>query len=354
MILKKGIATILSTATLLTAVSPCAFAEGNSKEETTKSMSTTGKVILAGAGAIGLVALGGIIYHAVNNSHVKVETLKGKPIYDKYMELKDAVTKCEYNKVEKFLNENKELDINAWFKYDIEGCGRAEENNTLLHIAIKQRSFDICKLLIDRGSDVNAEAEYNRTPLHLAAHRGLYDICELLIDRGADINAKCPSNSSTPLRSAVENGNVATCKVLLKKGAHMYPGCFFAAVYRDNTEICELFINNGFDIHANNTCLHEAAEDGSLNALNLLIDKGINVNIKDSGGSTALHIAAINRLESCKVLIEKGADINAKDNRDKTPLDYIDELPTRYFLLHKEEIRKFLIDNGAKHGNELK
>lgn len=311
MIFKKGIATVLSTATLLTAVSPCVFAEGNSKEETTKSMSTTGKVILAGAGAIGLAALGGIIYHVVKNSHVKVETLKGKPIYEKYMELKKAVVSGKCEKVKNLLNTNKELDINAIYSTS---CA------TLLHNAA-------CK------NDVA--------------------MCNLLIDRGADINAKCPSNSSTPLRSAVENGNVATCKVLLKKGAHMYPGCFFAAVYRDNTEICELFINNGFDIHANNTCLHEAAQDGSLNALNLLIDKGINVNVKDSGGSTALHIAAINRLESCKVLIEKGADINAKDNRDKTPLDYIDELPTRYFLLHKEEIRKFLIDNGAKRGSEL-
>lgn len=351
MILKKGIATILSAATILTAVSPCAFAEGNNSEEkNTKSMSTTGKVLLGAAGAVGLAATVGIIYYAVKNSHVKVETLKGKPIYNKYMELKDAVIKNECEKVAKILNENKDLDISAWFKHCIDNGSWYTENNTLLHIAVQHERYDICKLLICRGADVNAGKEFNKTPLHLAVERGFGDICLLLINGGADVNAGSMSRF-TPLHYAIVRKRSKICELLLKKGAHIHPDLFLeVADYYDDTKICELFIKHGFDIHANKTCLHEAALWGKLNVLNLLLDKGIDVNVRDNSGKTPLHKAATNSFESCKLLLEKGADINAKDNRGKTPLDCVDELNLRV----KEEIRQFLIDNGAKHGNELK
>ena len=110
MTFKKSVATILSAATILTAVSPCAFAEGNNSEEkNTKSMSTTGKVLLGAAGTIGLAAVGGFIYHAVKNSHVEVETLKGKPIYNTYMELKDAVLEINMKKLKIYLIQIKNL-----------------------------------------------------------------------------------------------------------------------------------------------------------------------------------------------------------------------------------------------------
>ena len=59
----KSMATILFTLTFLTTVSPCTFAEEkNFNKKTTKSTSTTRKILLAGTGAIGLITIGHVVY----------------------------------------------------------------------------------------------------------------------------------------------------------------------------------------------------------------------------------------------------------------------------------------------------
>ena len=62
--------------------------------------------------------------------------------------------------------------------------------------------------------------------------------------------------------------------------------------------------------------------------MNLLIEKGADVNTKDIGGNTILMKACIlhnvlqNDLKNIELLIEKGVDVNAKNNRGNTALDY--------------------------------
>ncbi|KKL06495.1 hypothetical protein LCGC14_2595480, partial [marine sediment metagenome] len=54
----------------------------------------------------------------------------------------------------------------------------------------------------------------------------------------------------------------------------------------------------------------------------LLIERGADMNVKDSNGTTPLQMAVYNgRAEAVKLLIERGADINAKNNKGETALD---------------------------------
>ncbi|HUU19571.1 MAG TPA: ankyrin repeat domain-containing protein [Sedimentisphaerales bacterium] len=67
--------------------------------------------------------------------------------------------------------------------------------------------------------------------------------------------------------------------------------------------------------------LHDAARDGDIDQVQLLLSKGANVNEKNRMGWTPLHTAIRNRrLAIIEPLIAKGADINAADNRGQTPL----------------------------------
>jgi len=67
--------------------------------------------------------------------------------------------------------------------------------------------------------------------------------------------------------------------------------------------------------------LHDAARDGDIDQVQLLISQGADVNEKNRMGWTPLHTAIRNRQQALiEPLIAKGADVNAKDNSGQTPL----------------------------------
>ncbi len=86
-----------------------------------------------------------------------------------------------------------------------------------LHGAITKNSsspIEILKLLIENGSDVNAQNNDGNTPLHCAARKGELDIVKLLIANGADVNAQNKKNI-TPLGYAYSNGHTEIINTLL-------------------------------------------------------------------------------------------------------------------------------------------
>jgi ankyrin repeat protein len=67
------------------------------------------------------------------------------------------------------------------------------------------------------------------------------------------------------------------------------------------------------------TALHHAAGYGPLDNLQLLIDKGADVNAKNRRGSTPLHWA-IHDEAKVRLLLAKGANVNARQAQGRTPL----------------------------------
>ena len=80
---------------------------------------------------------------------------------------------------------------------------------------------------------------------------------------------------------------------------------------------------------AMSTPLHRAAWAGSysaeaLNVVTLLVEEGANLEARESGGQTPLHLAAVNTYRAgtriVDYLIAQGANVNARDDRGTTPL----------------------------------
>jgi ankyrin repeat protein len=84
---------------------------------------------------------------------------------------------------------------------------------------------------------------------------------------------------------------------------------------------CSVLIVAAQDPHPD-AALRKAAQDGNMQSVQDLLEKGANVNAKDETGKTVLHWVAPARdnPEMVKVLIAKGADVNAKDNAGDTAL----------------------------------
>ena len=340
----KSMATILSTLTFLTAVSPCTFAEGkNFNKKTTGSMSTTSKILLAVAVDIGLAAvIGGAVYTLskdpssnVDPSTITAELLKAiednnvkkaKEILDRYHKIINFDSPIEKNG--DTLNDiirvkplsGAMIKLLRTYNANVKVADK-DGNTPLHHIAAFYNCEELCIALIKNGANVNAKNNYGDTPLHIAANHGCKKICEILIKRGAGVNAK-GNCDNTPLH--------------------------FAASSDEGEEVCKVLIDNHADVNAKNndgkTPLHIAASLDHEKVCALLINNHADVNAKKNYGKTPLHIAAsLGHEKACKVLINNHADVNAKDNDGKTPLDFTST----------DEIKQLLLGHGAKYGKEL-
>jgi ankyrin repeat protein len=85
-----------------------------------------------------------------------------------------------------------------------------------------------------------------------------------------------------------------------------------------------------------------AVQSGNTEKVDLFIREGIDVNVRDKGGYTALLIASEQGDPAmARLLIDKGADVNAKDKDGYTPLMYV-------AYSGNSEIAKMLIKNRAE------
>ena len=99
-------------------------------------------------------------------------------------------------------------------------------------------------------------------------------------------------------------------------------------VYKNNYKKIEEAFKEGADVNMKNDngvwFLLVASGHGNARMVNLLLEKGIDVNITDDydyNNNTALSTAVINaKYDVVELLIEKGADINKENNKGYTPL----------------------------------
>eukprot|EP00871_Galdieria_phlegrea_P006059 jgi/Galph1/940/GphlegSOOS_G5668.1 len=93
-----------------------------------------------------------------------------------------------------------------------------ESHTTPLHCAASKNQPDICKMLLERGAEVNAVDIYGYSPLIRVAQRGNDSCLEVLMSCGAEVNQR-DSEGNTALHMACEMGYCRTIELLLSNKA---------------------------------------------------------------------------------------------------------------------------------------
>lgn len=177
-----------------------------------------------------------------------------------------------------------------------------------LHTAAKDGDLDKIKsILADKakfkGIDiVNAPDKHRRTPLHLAAFYGKAEAAEKLIEAGADVGKEA-MDGFLPLHFAAQQGHIELLRVIIRsvsaKGDH-------GAVKR----LLNRVITKG-----KKSALHLAVMKGHSECACFLATKGASVEMKTSGGQTALDLCKTDVLR--RDLAGKGAEATAADEAEK-------------------------------------
>jgi len=242
--------------------------------------------------------------------------------------------------------------------------------STPLLFAARQGDVESAKLLLGSGADVNEVAPDETSALVLASRSGQGAFAAFLLDKGADPNAV--GAGYTALHAAVLRDDVDLVKTLLAHGANpnaritkatpvpresqffMLPAPlvgatpFFLAAKFAEADIMRVLASAGadplFTMKDGTTALMAAsgvgwafqanrrgalfvgaptAQDESLGleAVQVAIALGGNVNAINQAGETAMHGAAAKGFTTIvRLLADKGARVDVKNRRGQTPL----------------------------------
>jgi ankyrin repeat protein len=193
--------------------------------------------------------------------------------------------------------------------------------------AVKNQDVQQVRALLGQHPDVNVRSEDGSTALLWAAHWNDLQTAELLVRARADANV-ANDFRMTPLSQACTNASSALVDLLLKAGAN--PNTPIATgetpvmtcARTGNVEAVRMLIAHGADVNAKEPAQHQtaamwAAAERHTQVLRTLIEVNADLKAHTKTGFTPLHFAArVGDVESARILLDAGVDVNIRYERE--------------------------------------
>ncbi len=217
-----------------------------------------------------------------------------------------------------------------------------------VHYVAKEGWTEALEVMLEKGVDVNLTqdepAEAGNTPLHVACTYGQAETARVLIGAGADDRLQ-NTQGETPAHCLVTESRLYSqddaqeSEELLRELAHvdiprndgMTPLLLLlsrrgSGALREG--ILEILLEKGVDVNRRdergNTALTLCAQNfsGDKKLLKMLVDGGADLNMPDGEGNTALyHALDWGSQDTARYLLKKGADYNRRNKYGESPAE---------------------------------
>ena len=228
------------------------------------------------------------------------------------------------------------------------------EVEKIFNLVTQEKIDELTQFILDESKEVwNIKKRENLTLLHNACIIDKYNVVEILIVQTKKrlhlspeedsiseeeksnnetifknfINAKTEGDSLTALHYASFRGNIKMIKLLIENYAEInalssHGINMIHKAAQGNKPSAIIYFNKKYnmdlrDLEENQmNAMHLATISGMDNSVIFLLSLGLDPNIQDKFGFTALHYAVkYNNIRIIKKLLQKGADINIKENK---------------------------------------
>lgn len=208
----------------------------------------------------------------------------------------------------------------------------------LLSAVSRGQSYEVARLLVDAGADVNVtrEGPWDGGALYRAIQSGDARTIQLLFEKGAPIAAS--GKSFSPLHVAAMVGDLSSVRRLIEAGADLNyfdegygeaPGHALSwAMWAEHHDVAAYLIEQGTDLHFAPAIGNQTppmvwagfGQSGDAMIAKNLIAKGLDVNVANATGETALSYAlkAGDDTELVRFLRSQGAKQSEKSKPLKT------------------------------------
>jgi ankyrin repeat protein len=223
------------------------------------------------------------------------------------------------------------------------------DGTTALVLAITNAHFDVAKLLVEEGADPNIADSAGMAALYAAVDMSSLQwvqgrpaplwtsevdaagLVRILLEHGADANARLRQPAlkrhhnaadrvmgagTTPLMRAARLVDAPVVRILLEGGADPF------LTQQDYTTALMMAAGTaGTGVRGEGPRIALPTEEGALEVIELLLERGVDVNDFNAAGMTALHGAVSRGDRIVRLLVSRGARINVKNKAGRTPLD---------------------------------